>query len=83
MRVLHCFVWGHLGDWFHHLIKIAPIVMNLEAIQKIRWLQTTEGHHPCFKTNQVSCIYRNKCCWAEMCFSEPKIKPLIKFSIVE
>jgi len=56
--------------------------MCQEAIQKIRWLQKAEGHHPCFKTGRVNCIYRNKCCWA--CFCKPdNPKAVHRFNIKE
>jgi len=56
--------------------------MNKEAVQKIRWLQQAEGHSPCFKTGQVNCVYRDKCCWA--CFCKPdNPKAVHRFNIKE
>lgn len=58
--------------------------MNLVIIQKIRWLQTAEGHRPCFKTDNVECPFVKTCCWTELCADEDvKVKPLLKFEVIE
>ena len=58
--------------------------MNIEATQKIRWLQQAEGHRPCFRSGRIICKYEDRCCWAEICDVENNhIKPSIKFVVVD
>ena len=40
---------------------------NIEAIQKIKFIQKLEGHQPCFGSGKITCKYKDKCCWASMC----------------
>ena len=58
--------------------------MNQEIIHKIRWVQQIEGHRPCFRSGKITCKYKNKCCWVEICNVENNhVKPLIKFEVVD
>ena len=60
------------------------LLINLEIIQKVRWLQQAEGHRPCFRTGKIVCDYGHTCCWAEICDVKMiHIKPLIKFEVVD
>jgi len=56
--------------------------MKTEAIKKIRWLQQAEGHRPCFRTGEIACKYKDRCCWADIC-DIGNIKPLIKFEVID
>ena len=61
---------------------IGVLLINLEIIQKVRWLQQAEGHRPCFRSGKIICPFEDKCCWSGICDVE-MIKPLVEVEVIE
>jgi len=56
---------------------------NRIAIEKIREIQRKEGFEPCFRINKTNCIYKNVCCWAQICLDEFKPRAVRLFNVVK